>query len=69
MLASMKLFNNFNNSRSIFPFRPLIGGFVLDNVYKKLPVILINIIQETARHIWGLAEFFLLPMDAGPSEN
>jgi hypothetical protein len=31
---------------------------------KKLPVILKKIIQETA-----LAEFFLLPMDAGPGEN
>jgi hypothetical protein len=58
MLASMKLFNNFNISHSIFPQRPLIGGFVLDNVYKELPMILKSIVQETAQCTFALWRSF-----------
>jgi hypothetical protein len=56
-----------SNSRSIFPFRPLIREFVLEKAYKKLPVILKKLFRKPPGTFAALAEFFLLPMHDGPA--
>jgi hypothetical protein len=65
ILASLKLFNNFNNPLSNFPFRPLIRGFVLEKAYKKLPVILKKIFRKPAGTfaLWRIFSYFQSTMD------
>jgi hypothetical protein len=44
IFASIQIIIDFNSPFGNFPFRPLVGGLVLEKAYKKLPVILKYII-------------------------